>query len=553
MTAEAGARKNTLLVLLSLLGPAWAILLTPTLKLYLTNQDELRYQVSLLEPYLIAATVCWFLMGTLYLVLGRYRSGRSLVWIYYLAGFGFIALASIMSVTQSGTLQMIIAAAIAAAVVGVAVLLSRSTPPENVAGLFCVAMLALIATDISGFVLERERPSPIRAEASSVSRPSGGSSLPNIYHVVFDEYQTEMFELALDDETRHALRGFTYFPETTTPFGRTLMSLPAIFTGKMYDFESPQIEYQRQAFSGPDSVLHHLRQKGYSTEGFMHKFYAFSMPLFDRIERHQRRFGLGHAGLSQAFADLWVYSVVPKPISRLMLGSETFSQFEGQNVLNPEVPILSYQAMESMLAYEAERGPHGRYTFIHLILPHFPNVLAADCSYRIGEETNPLAQSRCANAIMRKLIHTLKGLARLDDSIIIFQGDHGSRFEVINGRLKRIVKNAYSLEWSRARSRPLLLIKPPDARAPLEISHQRSSLLDVAPTLMGLLGSSLPHSDGVDLISGAPDPGRVRLYHFYDKLGESEWTNSMTRYRIDGSTLTRIGAIELRNNPRPEG
>jgi hypothetical protein len=67
---------------------------------------------------------------------------------------------------------------------------------------------------------------------------------------------------------------------------------------------------------------------------------------------------------------------------------------------------------------------------------------------------------------------------------------------------------------------------------------------------MGLLGASLPDSDGVDLLSYAPDPNRVRFYHFYSKLGESEWTDSMMRYQIKGSNMTRVGPIELRNNPR---
>ena len=45
---------------------------------------------------------------------------------------------------------------------------------------------------------------------------------------------------------------------------------------------------------------------------------------------------------------------------------------------------------------------------------------------------------------------------------------------------------------------------------------------------------------------------RPRYYHFYEKKGRHEWTDEMTRFRIDGNRITNEGVIRLRDNPRPE-
>jgi hypothetical protein len=62
----------------------------------------------------------------------------------------------------------------------------------------------------------------------------------------------------------------------------------------------------------------------------------------------------------------------------------------------------------------------GRYTYVHLIIPHFPFVLNQDCSYDGDYEiTGPLEQSLCATSLIVRLVECLKGLGRFDESIVL--------------------------------------------------------------------------------------------------------------------------------------
>ena len=94
--------------------------------------------------------------------------------------------------------------------------------------------------------------------------------LPNFYHIVFDEYQTDVFDFTLDSDLADALGGLVFFDNAVTMFGRTRMSLATLFSGRSYDFESSQHDFQRSAFTGRQSMLRQLLDKGYVTEAYLH-------------------------------------------------------------------------------------------------------------------------------------------------------------------------------------------------------------------------------------------------------------------------------------------
>ena len=154
---------------------------------------------------------------------------------------------------------------------------------------------------------------------------------------------------------------------------------------------------------------------------------------------------------------------------------------------------------------------------------------------------------------MADFIKRLKDLGRFDNSLIIFQSDHGSLFKVKGDRLVNIAgQGNSSIPYSTARSRSLLLIKLPgvSADAELSISNFEASLVDIAPTIDRALGLEMSSDfSGFDLFSQL-DKGkqRVRYYHFHKKKGKGGWTDKMVRYRISNSTMTREGSVKLSNN-----
>ena len=132
----------------------------------------------------------------------------------------------------------------------------------------------------------------------------GDPGLPNVYHVVLDMFQTEMFETQLDDQTRNDLGGFTYFPDTRTEWGRTHLSMSSLYSTDDWDYEQPLDLRMAATYTGDTSAVTKLEEAGYQTTGWIHStsFYGDQTP-FDVMHHHRRptgrcsRIGQAQAGL----------------------------------------------------------------------------------------------------------------------------------------------------------------------------------------------------------------------------------------------------------------
>ena len=563
-SAASGWRLALVLVAawVSLLGPPWQLLVTSSLPLYLNNQQELHHDVSILYPFVGVALAVATLALPLHFAALRNRRLARLLWPYYLCG-----LASLGAITlhQWQIAPFYKLAAISAFVSGFALalfILFRWADLRSVTGPLALFALGFVTVDGFEFATRYvELPEQLNAPASATSaapavRSDTLTARPNFYHIVFDEYQTEMFDITLDRELAEGLNGFVFFDDAVTVFGRTRMSLATIFSGRMYDFESSQLEFLEAAFSGPQSMLTRLRDAGYLTEAYLHDRLFRVVPPFDLVRVHQLMSPYNPVALDRLFRDLWVYANLPKFLSARHIDAERFANLEGQNVLDPAAPIKSLHTFEYLLRRERSQAATGRYVFAHLILPHFPNVLRSDCSYSLdGSKTRAEEQSICTNRLMLELVATLRELGRLHSSLVVFQADHGSRYAIQNGRLHRVAgMRDYGDEWHTARSRSLLLIKPPsaDATGSLVRSSVPTSLLDVFPTAAAALELYAGDVDGVDLFD--PDallPERKRWYYFFQKKGGFGWTDEMMRFRVEDSRVVRDRVQTLVNNPRP--
>ena len=82
----------TLLVVawLSVLGPAWQVLGTTSIGLYLNNQEELNHQASVLYYFLGTAVLVSAPALALYFISLKKRGPAMLLWLYYFSGFAFL-------------------------------------------------------------------------------------------------------------------------------------------------------------------------------------------------------------------------------------------------------------------------------------------------------------------------------------------------------------------------------------------------------------------------------------------------------------------------------
>lgn len=522
--------------------------------LYLKNQADLQYRYELLYPFLGAA-FCVFGIGiAIALVAKKVKSFSAVLWAYYLLAPAYMIFQSGAEPLTEPTSLTIWGVVFVVIFLGLTVLLDKKLSIPQVVPLFAMISCAFIALDSYNFFSGYQSGKSLYPVMTDKNlQESSDEKRPNIYHLVLDEYQTDMFTLTLSPEVKEKLSGFTLFDNATALFGRTEMSLPSVFSGRRYNFDSPPVEYQKAAFSGENSLLSILKKYGYQTYAVMFRVFDFDLEQFDSIAFHQPVWEFDSSTADVNFRKLWAYSVLPSAIIGQFLDPIDLDQLKHKNLLPVSAPIESYESMLGIIAQEKQLPASGRYQFIHLLVPHFPYVLKSDCSYTQGVKSSPLAQSHCATKLITDFIETLKALGRFDDSIIIIQSDHGARFKIVDGKLRGLGESdkvRFSTAWSRARSRSLLMIKPAGVtatEAAFYTSGAKVSLLDIAPTIVQSLGLSSGQTfDGSNIVDPAfIESDQPRYYYFYNKKGaRGKHLIKMTRFRIEDSRLIDEGLVK---------
>ena len=418
---------------------------------------------------------------------------RLLLYAYYLVGpffllFGFLhnwAVGSHFFLWVFDTWAGVLA--YFACFVAATVFVSRRVSPSALSGPFAAFGLLLLVTEAHSFATQYEKPAPETA-GSQIPNLEPSEDLPNVYHIIFDGYDAEHFPQTLSPYYRHALSGFVNFPENVALYRNTRMSLPSIFSGRRRPGDISSPEYLRRALNTDFSFLFWLKENGYKTVAYTPDMYEFDLELFDHVTFHKQNPGAeALVEMNMAtFQRLWVWSNSPRLLTRMLLGTKWFIEFGGENLrlvknrnfLPFSVPITSYLSFLNVLKQEAELPATGRYTLIHAVLPHTPEVLAADCSYDVrGSETTQVEQAGCATKLLVDFVERLKELGRFDNSLVIAHADHG----------------VYAPESSaenpaeRVSMRALLLIKPIGGRGELAVSDVKSTVIDIAPTLLRAL------------------------------------------------------------------
>lgn len=529
--------------ILSLIATPLIIFIVTTNTLWLKNQRDLNYNLELLLPF-VGLFFLSLIIGCLLLRLSNYKPFQYLLWSYYFIGPFFLLYNYLRKIpflfleTGGGVFLFLVVFLIAT------IILTLKIKPLSALHFFSIFGSLLLLLEIYQFI-DKYRPleSPNFSAVRQISPEVKDRKLPNIYHILFDEFQTDKFVITLTPEVKKQFSGFVFFPENTTIYGRTGMSVSSILQGKSYDFISPQTDYQTNAFNSESSILYWLKMAGYSTHFYLHVNLE-ERKLIDFLTVHSQYAKVDDFRLLfPAFRKLWIYANLPEYISRHFTDQKEIAHLKNKNLLSDSVLTTSYHAFRRYLNDEGNLPDSNRYTYIHLIIPHFPDIFSSDCSYTKDlKKTNTLEQSRCATLLMVKFIQKLKELKRFDNSLIIISADHGSWYILKDGELVSLDQDYYGLEWSRARSRTLLLIKPAGTSDNTEmvVSNAESTLLDIAPSIVRAI--SLPVNmefEGISLV----DPvqlslKRRRYYYFYDKNNHSELTNEMTRFIIENGEIS---------------
>lgn len=540
------------------LGPGLVVFVLPTIGLIARNGEFFQGDFSagrdLYLLSLLAVTFGFSLWG-----LSKWLVGRYLWTCYLLVTPGWFAY------TIAGNWNRLLAAsAIALSILTIAYLAQR--PGSGfIRSIELVGVLLLLTMVATTFIEARSTtadgvgsPDGPKTAGASVYDPAPevdpsmvtSGDKPNIYHIVMDEYQTEMFEATLNVDLEHALSGFIYYPETRTSYGRTEMSMASILGARDYDYLSAPQDFVQESLRGPSSSLVELRRAGYRTVGLSHLPSLYGSPSpFDESVILKDFVEVAPESESRALLNsLWVYANTPTGVAERVLPENDYSALAADNLLPDDAPPVSAWALQEFVTKESTMGTSGRYTLIHLILPHFPYVLSAECDYTTGRETSPREQASCANNLMVALIKELKELGRFDDSVIVIQGDHGARFELEGDNLRQLRQDFTSEAWNNARSKPLLLIKPAGNKASdrFLVSEYPAMLTDVMPTVLQSAGIQYTPRDGrTSLLRSSLPDRQTRYYHFYEKGDDGLPDGEVTRFVVESDGLRFDATITL--------
>ncbi len=520
-----GGMSQYVIIVLSLLPTPLLLFASSSIDAYLRNQTLLHHQYEVLAPF-AKISLATLLVGILLSGLSRWpRYGaifRFFLGAYYLTGLLFLVFAfgrglqdklpgvsalSWMYGTIAGLAFWPVLLVVATAVLG-----KRVTPP--VVRAFAVFGAALLAYEGGRLLYSvSTQQSPAAATIANRSDTSdGNSSLPNIYHLVFDAYQTDLFEHSLSDEARKALGGFVYFPNNKALWAQTPMSLASVFSGRQYSYDRTRANYIDEAFNSRSSILYWLRSQTYQNVAYATRNWSRRDAYFDWMSFH------GDAAIddlralnTEAFWNLWAYSNTPAPLRNTVVRTAFFAQLNDKDMtlldegrlLPASAPVRSYLSFEKMMAQEGRLSATGRYTMVHVLVPHAPHRLSADCNYTLGSTpTGPMEQTHCALKMIREFITLLKDLGRFNDSLILIHGDHGGPYRSTN--------DTSTVRVTEGRSRSLntvLLVKPIGSQGggELEALDSKMTLLDISNIILSSVAGRAPGQTGP-----APwDPQRV--------------------------------------------
>lgn len=369
------------------------------------------------------------------------------------------------------------------------------------------------------------------------------SSALNLIHLLPDGFQGDIVLEVLEDHPELAARleGFTLYRNHLGMYQGTAPSIPTIFMGRPFDFKAGH-NFRR--------IMDELKIHAYTTHllknGFRLDYVSISSPYCiegssscvvrpfnDMKPRGYHRYKDERSSYAvRLLADLSLFRHVPMFLKERIYNAGNWliadTTLDGSTPW-PD-PVLR-EWVENMVV----AGPEPRYKWYHYIGTHIPPHWDSQCNYHRELERKReqyYAQSLCVLTGIAEFSDKLRELNIYDQSAIIISGDHGVNIEP--GDRNGMSANGGLYPGLMGASRPALLVKTLDNREPFLVSVSPTSLLDIAPTALDLVGLEAEY-DGRSVLGIEPDTQRIRNFNPYT-ISEF-WTGdaiSFDTWQVDG-------------------
>jgi len=402
---------------------------------------------------------------------------------------------------------------------------------------------------------------------------NNNSKLPNIYLIHLDGYQSDYFVKYLNEtNSKSKFDGFTFYKNNVVNYPYTHPSILSYLTSTQYN-GSTRKEWRDKL---NESLFVRIKSNGYKVKYYGDESYKY---LIDHDEHISTRDVLKtnniHHPLIINFIQLSLAKNLPNYLTNesLSYGKEIGNKFF--TFINPSLPSYianiekGYGANGSVLKLKSfikdieYQNAFGELTYVLVGFPHWPYAVDSNCEYKNPTNDNLSSdyydQITCANSMLFKFFNKLKEHGKYDDSMIIVLSDHGSHaltqlvdplnnsFENVKGSKKPYAPEMshYSIESLEAHARGLLLIKRPYQNGKLIYSDMPTQLLDLFPTVMGLIGENNYIAEGIDIYNKTIPNDRKRYFNITGPL-DSKY--STTNYKTFNVTYNEQEHLKLKEN-----
>ena len=401
--------------------------------------------------------------------------------------------------------------------------------------------------------------------------------LPNIYHFHIDGMQTDYFLRYIENnpEIMEVLKGFTLFEKNISNYPTTMLSLPSYMTGTTHT----NGRFDEWIKNYDEGLLKKLKQSGYklihsSNAPYRSKYFDHIISIPELLKRYK---GAEHLSVVE-FSRIWLAKISPNYFTNeslpagKKLGKFIFNKINPNHNIDISLTIedgtaalsgiLMFQDILSDISFYSQDN---QYVFLLNSILHDSYVSSPDCKidkkpdYSIPERY--YRQLECTMSLIERFIVKLKSIDKYDDSLILIHADHGSSFV---GQLLDVKGESFRTNFEQSenvpfdksigsstlttlesKARAILMIKPLNVDGKLKVSNLPTELLDIYPTIMGLLGfDNLENIEGKNIFSSKYLKNKER--HFY-YMAPNRWDTQVSKYHIMVPEYDNSGILSLTN------
>jgi len=339
------------------------------------------------------------------------------------------------------------------------------------------------------------------------------SSEANLIHLLADGLQGDVVREVLEanPELAEKFAGFTLFNNHVGLYQGTAPALYTILTGEPFEFDKG-FSYKRVSpLVQEKAYQNRLLEQGYRLDYVPISSYVcieeadscYIRPFNDMKARGLFRHHSEDTTYSlRLIADLTMFRLTPMFLKEKIYAAGNW--FLSDTTLDGSSPWPDPVIREwTENLHVIDDRPV--YKWYHYLGTHMPAKWDADCRLQRSmphERQSYTAQAFCVLTGIALLLDRLKQEGIYDQTAFVISGDHGHN--IVPDDLSSPPLNKGLFPGLLGSGRPALLIKEMNSRAPLQISQNPTSLVDVAPTALALLGIDTDQQSVFDFTESRP-------------------------------------------------